>query len=101
MKRKRLPYSPHLPYVRNSPLQAERGVVHHADEPLKAKEAIAQVPIDRLGTPDEIAGVTLFLDSNAPRSLRGSSTRGWRKPHSIGLFGLRGNLAFFLLLNTL
>lgn len=43
-------------------------------EPLKAKEkAIAEMPIGRLGTPDEIAEVALFLASDAPRLLHGST----------------------------
>jgi NAD(P)-dependent dehydrogenase (short-subunit alcohol dehydrogenase family) len=43
-------------------------------DPLKAKElGIATMPIGRLGKPEEIAQVALFLASNAPTLLHGAS----------------------------
>ncbi len=43
-------------------------------DPVKAKaESIAGMPIARLGQPDEIAQVALFLASDAPRLLHGST----------------------------
>ncbi len=43
-------------------------------DPLRAKEAaIAEMPIGRLGYPDEIAQVALFLASDAPRLLHGGT----------------------------
>ncbi len=43
-------------------------------DPMKARaESIAGIPIARLGQPDEIAQVALFLASDAPRLLHGST----------------------------
>jgi NAD(P)-dependent dehydrogenase (short-subunit alcohol dehydrogenase family) len=52
-------------------LDQEFATAEHPD--LARDEAIATMPIGRLGTASEIAQVALFLASDAPRLLHGSA----------------------------
>ena len=53
------------------------------DDPAKYKAFVAKIPMGRWGELHEIAGVTVFLASDASSFVTGSAVRGWRMDRAV------------------